>query len=409
MTVDFVRLAPQLHELIEFLDRDSGDRRARLARARGLLSRVAATQLDEAISGARNANWLLARAIEPLSTRRGVPAINDGYAAIATDGSSIDVNRHSAASCYLINIGRVLFDYSRSEVDLANQAELEFVTERLRRGDATNASRETVITGNLLDAYRTAKEMLELAALAESRPGETPIVAMLDGQFVLWGLKESELSSDARELIFANGVLSALDRLRAVAARGTLVAGSFISRPSGREVTNSLRLLQCPRPGGVDCRDCPRLKDFSRPCDEIAGGSDADLFERFLQPGERSAIFARDGQSSDRDGPDTRYESAGHGLRFFYLQIPQGEVARVELPEWVADSERAVDLLQAAILDQCARGGGYPLALQEAHEQAVIDGAARRSFSLLLDRQLESGGAWRAPSSKSWSKRYRPI
>jgi len=408
MTLDFVRLAPRISELVEFLRFDAGDRGERLNQARALLRHLTADQLATALNQAQNATWLLAEPLEPLTTRRTAPAAT-AYAALGTDGSSIDVSRHAPAACYVINIGQAWFDYTRSEVDLASEADLQFAGGWLRWGDRQNASKETVVTGNLLDAYRTALEMLKLAALAEQHAGDAPIVALLDGQFVLWGLKESELSSEARELIFDRGVIYALDRLRRLAAGGRLVLGNYISRPAGREVTNSLRIADCPRPGGADCKDCPRCQDGSRPCDEVAGGTDADLFAGFLRQRERSALFGRRSLAADLGHTDSRYEAGGHRLRFFYLHLPGGEVARVELPEWVAASEGAVDLLHAAVLDQCERGGGYPLVLQEAHEQAVIDSAARRSFGLLLDRQMESSGAWQPPSGKSLSKRRRPI
>lgn len=405
MTLDFIQLAPRIGQLVEFLQADASDRGAKLDRARIMLERLSSEALELATARARNFSWLLAEPVEPLATRRPAPSPTAAYAALATDGSSIDINRHASIACYVINIGHAWLDYERSEVELASRPELEFLHDWLRRGDARNASKETVITGNLLDAYRTALEMLKLASLVEEHAATTPIVALLDGQFILWGLKESELSSDARDLIFENGVFLALNRLREIAAAGRLAVGSYISRPAGREVTNALRIAGCPRPGGADCLDCPRLPDASRPCDAVAGGSDADLFAGFLRPGERSAIFRRKSSSE----LDDRYDAEGHGLRFFYLHVPGGEVARIEFPEWIAASEAAVDLLHTSVLDQCDRGNGYPLVLQEAHEQAVIDGAARRSFDLLLDRRIEFAGAWKAPSGKSWSKRRRPI
>jgi hypothetical protein len=405
MTLDLIQLAPRISQLVEFLTDDATERSAKLARARDMLRTMPDEELGAALDRAQNASWLVAEAIEPLSTHHAAPRPSYAYAALATDGSSIDVNRHAAAACYVINIGYAWLDYARSEVELASKPELEYLNAWLRRGDAMNASKETIITGNLLDAYRTAQEMCKLAELAEQHAAGAPVVALLDGQFVLWGLKETELSSDARDLIFADGVFNALDRLRAIAAVSSLAAGSYISRPSGREVTNALRIADCPRPGGADCSDCPRTAEGVRPCDEVAGGTDADLFSSYLGPGERSAIFKR------RSGTeiDTQYEDAGHGLRFFYVQIPGGEIARIEFPEWVTHAQGGVDLLHASVLDQCERGSGYPLVLQEAHEQAVIDGSARRSFELLLHRHIESAGPWRPPSGKSWSKRRRTI
>ena len=293
---------------------------------------------------------------------------------------------------------------------LGNQAELEFAGDRLLRIDQANASKESVMTGNLLDAYRTALELLRLADLAARYDGGSPLVALLDGQFVIWGIKEAELSSAAAALIFEDGVIAALDRLRALTESRRLPVASYISRPASREVTNALRIAACPRDGGADCRDCPRRTDGSRPCDDVAGGTDGDLFDGYLEAGgERSAIFRRRSGSSDLVNADQRYELAGHGLRFCYLRLPDGETARLEMPEWVAADRDAVDLLHAAVLDQCALGDGYPVALQEAHEQAVVDGADRRTFAALIARELELRGAGVPSSGKSQSKWRRAI
>jgi hypothetical protein len=404
MTLDFVRLAPRIDELVDYLESGAAERLHRLERGRRLIEQVTSDQLLEAVATAQHANWLVAEAVEPLATRRPAPAFAGAYAAMATDGSSIDINRHAPVACFVINIGHAYFDYGRPAVDLANEARLEFAGDRLWRGDSDNASKETVLTGTLLDAYRTALEMLRLAELVEEHR-DAATAALLDGQFLLWGLKQSELGSDAQELIFDRGVIEALDQLRRAGERTLLAVGSYISKPSGREVTNALRIAACPRIGGANCRDCPRTESGARPCDQVAGGADADLFAGLLRPGERSALFRR------RPGVDLDdyYEGKGHGLRFFYLHVPSGEVARVELPQWVAESTEAVDLLHAAVLDQCARGGGYPLALQEAHEQAVIDATARRAFGTLIDRQIQARWDWQARSGKSWSKLHRPI
>jgi NurA domain-containing protein len=408
MTLDFLRLAPRIDELVSVLAKDEMNRGARLGRAVDLLGRLGVQDIEGAVRIARNANWLTAVPEGLPGTHTQSPIAANDYAALATDGSSIDVSRHAAAACYVINIGHAWMDYGAARVDLGSAPELEFAAERLLRGDRGNASKESVMTGNLLDAYRTSREMLRLAELAEERAGEAPLLALLDGQLILWGLKESELSSEARELIFDKGVLLALDRLRDLAAAGRVLLASFISHPASREVTNSLRLVECPRAGGPDCSDCPRSPGSPRPCDEVAGGVDRDIFRRLLGEGERSAVWRRSSNGSDLRHADDPYEKRGHALRFLYLDVPGGEIARLEVPEWMT-AEDKLHNLQALVLDQCERGAGYPLVLQEAHEQAVIDGAARRTFSMLLEREMEMREMWSAPSSKGWSKRRRPI
>ena len=409
MTLDLVGLASRMDELVNALEIGVRQREQRLGHAASLLGKVDATKLADALDHAEHANWLMALPVEPPATRRPAPSLIDAYAVLATDGSSIDVDRHSPATCYLINIGHAWLHYGESTADLGTDAELAFTDERLSLGDNVNASKESVMTGNLLDAYRTAREMLTLADLAATRSLSRPLVCLLDGQLVLWGLKESELSSSAQEQIFDQGVLKALDSLYGLARDGRLAIGSYISLPGGREVTNSLRIAACPREPYANCRDCPRQPGGPRPCDDVAGGADRHLFARLLAEGERSAVFRRYSTSTDFVHADKVYADRGHELRFFYLKVSGGEIGRVEVPEWVAADPAALDLVHAVVLDQCARGNGYPLVLQEAHEQAVIDGADRRSFTALVDREMEQRGIWSPSSGKAMSKRRRMI
>ncbi|MGI8549710.1 MAG: DNA double-strand break repair nuclease NurA [Dehalococcoidia bacterium] len=409
MTLDLVQLAGRIDGLVSTFEQELRAREARIARARSLLDEIENEALAAAVGRAQHANWLMVLPVEPIGMHRAVQPLDAGYATLATDGSSIDIDRHGPATCYLINIGHACLHYGAAEADLGNEPELTFASDRLLLADRTNASKESVMTGNLLDAYRTAREMLRLAQLALERRTIRPLVALLDGQFVLWGVKEAELSSSAQAAIFEDGILVALDRLRDLALAGNFALGSYISRPAGREVINSLRVGVCPRKPYADCLDCPRRADLSRPCDDVAAGSDQHLLASLLSEGERKAIFRRVSPSADFIHTEKRYEAGGHGMRFFYLKVAGGEIGRVELPEWVAEDGAAVDLLHATVLDQCARGDGYPVVLQEAHEQAVIDIVDRRSFAALIERELERRGQFPQFSAKSISKRRRTI
>ena len=85
------------------------------------------------------------------------------------------------------------------------------------------------------------------------------------------------------------------------------------------------------------------------------------------------------------------------------------EIARLEVPEWVARDPQSLALTHTLVLDQCRRGGGYPAAVIESHEQAVITGADRESFKVLMADAL---GRRRLPvytSEKDRSKHLRWI
>jgi hypothetical protein len=94
-------------------------------------------------------------------------------------------------------------------------------------------------------------------------------------------------------------------------------------------------------------------------------------------------------------------------VRFFYLKGDE-EIARVELPRWV-EERGLVDMLHALVLDQCRRGQGYPVALSEAHEQAVVTGADRQQFQYLVELALSEKRLSTTTSAKSRSKKTRWI
>ena len=66
-------------------------------------------------------------------------------------------------------------------------------------------------------------------------------------------------------------------------------------------------------------------------------------------------------------------------MYFYYLNSGE-EIARVEVPQWAAKNEELLALGHSMIVEQCKKGQGYPVAISEAHEQAVISGPDRQVF-----------------------------
>jgi hypothetical protein len=81
-------------------------------------------------------------------------------------------------------------------------------------------------------------------------------------------------------------------------------------------------------------------------------------------------------------------ESYGpHLIHFFYLRVGR-EIARIEVPRWVAEDRALLDRTHTLIYDQCMRGQGYPVALARAHEQAIVRAADRRAFMTIVEGSL---------------------
>ena len=85
------------------------------------------------------------------------------------------------------------------------------------------------------------------------------------------------------------------------------------------------------------------------------------------------------------------------------------EVARVEIPQWTALNEDLLNLTHSLTLDQCHRGHGYPVALSESHEQAVVTGADRENFWQMIEASLVDEHLPCLSSAKSRSKRTRWV
>ena len=135
----------------------------------------------------------------------------------------------------------------------------------------------------------------------------------------------------------------------------------------------------------------------------LAGVSDLWLFDRLLLPGERSAVFALQAKSKAvYKGP--------LALHFFYLNVGQAghpKSVRVEIPAWVSGEATQIDLLQCALLEQCAIMGArpYPYILHRAHETAVITLQEKQQIEQLLQIELrKSGGEVGEMSGKQSAK-----
>jgi hypothetical protein len=80
-------------------------------------------------------------------------------------------------------------------------------------------------------------------------------------------------------------------------------------------------------------------------------------------------------------------------LRVYFCYLHVGpEVARVDVPEWVAQDRDTFEMALSLVLGQVHKGYGYPVALAEAHNQAVVRGGDRARFFALLEREMIKAG-----------------
>ena len=87
------------------------------------------------------------------------------------------------------------------------------------------------------------------------------------------------------------------------------------------------------------------------------------------------------------------------------ISTAASEIARVEVPDWLVNDPELLALSHAMLVKQCELGMGYPVAISEAHEQAVITGHDREEFRRLTLMLLEQQGLPTPESAKATSKR----
>jgi NurA domain len=407
--LDLTKLARQMQGISQHLTVEAAATRQRLALAQTLMEQAQAQQ-DELVerqeTGRDRLSFTAAVPIEPLSTRPSIAPAPSAHTVIATDGSQIAPSHHEIAYCYLINVGRIILHYGQSKLPL-----LDSLPEVFYRPEDLYISRQWGIrTEEWMGYRRTVSEMVMLAELAvgvasagenggiEQRrtggeltgselhttpslpwpnpsPPPIPTITLVDGSLLHWFLEP--LPSEARNLILGP-ILEAWDRLRS--AHIPLVG--YISASRSGEALNFLRLQSCPYPT-PDCVSHCADRSSRLPCDVLDPLKDATLWAQLLTPGQRSPLWRSSAKVQDfyRD----------HAIHFCYMHVGS-EVARIEVPAWVAQDPQVLEMALSLTLGQVQKGYGYPVALAEAHNQAVVRGGDRSRFFALLEQQMIKAG-----------------
>jgi hypothetical protein len=347
-------------------------------------------------------SWLVAEPIEGLDSRHKASSIPTDFIVMATDGSQIDVDRHLSTQCYLINIGGAILTYgSNPDAVLNNFPNLYSDEKDLVMTTPDGKGYVASIEGALLGIKRSIEELKQLALMSTDISTRFSTLALIDGSLILWGLMSRDYPEFIREELIDNGFIYYLNEIRKLNKDRTIAIASYISFPRSTEVVNTLKIAICPNEI-PDCdRYCSKIASNKRECDVIAGIRDRELFFNLLTEGERSSLFL------SKSSIVEKYYGI-HRTHFFYLRV-YDEIARIEVPQWVVKDENLLNLTHCLVLDQCRRGHGYPVALSEAHEQAVVTGADLENFKRLLEITLAEEQIPITTSAKSYSKKTKWI
>ena len=328
--------------------------------------------------------WLLAAPAEPMDALHDLPTFEPNYTLAAVDGSQIDLDRHGAAECFLINLGLVVLRYGKGAMcTLRSEPQLHYREDEIVLRD--DAGRSYSVAGALVHAERDTREGTRLAQLALTLDQDVPQIAFQDGTLIRWPL--SGLDPWVRDHFLRRYLDDGLDILR----QAGIPTCAYISRPRTVEIAGLIRLI-----------NDPELKHANEPANDMLRGiTDEQLLRDRLQQGQRSALF----KSLSRINVEHYGE---HAVHFFYVNIGR-ELARIEVPEWVAQQPAQLDLVHALAFDQAQRGGGYPVALTRAHEQAVVRETDRRVFRQMINETLWHGKLADATSMKQDSKQHHGV
>ena len=403
MSLDLGNTALQIERMTDDLRTRQTDRQRRLIKAMQETESFDTATYREKRERSRNTfNFLPAPSLDnpPAATYDPhPPRPPSDFCVAAVDGSHIDVDRHLPVKCCLINIGSCVLTYgSTPNAVLINRPRLYASDEELKIRSHGKPYQEQAVQGVVLGVLRAVEEIKGLVEAVRNLPHDLPTLALMDGTLIMF-LGRGTPDFVIEELV-QRGFVRALDELRELASDRQLALASYISLPASAEFMSALRVSACPYPVSDCGQRCGGLASGNRPCDEVAEGIlDREVFNGLLAEGERSAVFTS-------SNPLVQNWYGGHGVFFYYLNAGE-EMGRVEIPSWVAEDETLLGLTHSLILDQCRRGPGYPIALMESHEQAVITTSDRRYFAELVEDSLQDRQMPVYTSEKNRSKRLR--
>ena len=224
-----------------------------------------------------------------------------------------------------------------------------------------------------------AQSLADMACRWVLPPGahnKTANLALMDGSLINWFLEG--LPVEARDQILTP-ILQAWKKLETT----NIPYVGYLSAPRSVEAVNFLRFQACPYDFPNCVVECGN-KEQKTPCQVIEPVRDATLWGILLKPGQRGALWKSSSHILNLY-PETQK------VYFCYVNVGT-EIARVEFPAWIVENKPLLNQCLSIILGQVNKGYGYPVALSEAHNQAVIRGGDRRRFFAFLEQEMIKAG-----------------
>lgn len=325
-----------------------------------------------------NAPWPIPLWQDDLATIIDIEKNISSYVALSVDGSQIYPDRHNVLSCFLINTGSVVLPYEieGKRVQLFSEPKVFAGVDEDQQAfttDGVNCKRQEL----------ELRAGLDLAKKIKTDYGAMPTVLLFDGSLIFWHLSSKEIHVRDHYL---NAYLALLDELY----HEKIPVCWYISMPKSKELMSLVRLYLC----NFDI-------DKKELYESVNSVIDSTIMYGVLEQFQRSIVFSNHSSISDY------YPS--HLRPFFFYVHTGNEIGRVEIPSWIAQDKSMIDMIAQIVIDQCVKGGGYPVALAEAHEQAVVKGPDREFFYHFLQKMGMERSHAQSISRKSLRKRGMGI
>lgn len=335
--------------------------------------------------------------IEPLDAAVAPGAPPPWATIIATDGSQIMPDRHAAFLYSLVNIGIFIYYHGESEAPTIESRSKIFYP----KDEDEDPDSDLPLNPYAVTVQRDLREIGVLAETAwDERHSDWPRLTVLDQRLLYWPFGGQEASAERAVSEWS----AQMTKLRDA---GALLAG-YIDSPGKRSIVTLLQAVTA----GPDF-DWSSLGKRSASADL----TDADLFASVLRPGQRSKVFV-DVSPANRRFCEMEPENE---ICFFYLNTAprdlvldltnepnpdptQANIARVDIPMWVARDPEAVAVVHALLWDQCRVLGDYPYALARADELAVVGHRDESELNALIELAMQRWGVPGSITAKQQSK-----
>ncbi|MBD48505.1 MAG: hypothetical protein CL891_05385 [Dehalococcoidia bacterium] len=396
MSLDLNKAIKKIEEITYLHRKEFEDREARIRLSVKHMGESTGEEIAGKLRSVSNRPFLWAGATEGLGQVYEPGPLPKAFSVASTDGSHIDVDRHMPIPCALINIGGCVIRYNlQTKSEFFNEPEVYHGEGLYLKGD-TNTVDEVYIEGSTLGMLRTVGEIEYLSNILTEYQDNSPILGLMDGSLILWQVSGPGVPQLVKRRVIDQTFIPAMDKLKNLSKTRALGIASYISMPRSTDVVNTLRLYLCQSADEKCSGLCSIRKSLSSPCNLVNNIVDRDIFAALLKEGQRSAIFSSTSVIMEDYG--------NHRICFFYVNNGW-EIGRVEVPQWIACNPDLLSLTHTLVLDQCRKGIGYPVAVSEAHEQAVLTGSDRRAFQDMILAQINNGVSSNNTSQKDRSKR----